>query len=89
MDTIRQFEGALADGGLGALPRALVKACVNEVMSAQADAMREETGTSCNGLRERRLETEVGPSRLGSPSHARGPTSPRGSSTAGAASTAS
>lgn len=60
MDTIRQFEGAMADGGLGAVARALVEACVNEVMSAQADAMCEETGTSRNGFRERRLETQVG-----------------------------
>ena len=60
MGTIRQFEGAMADGGLGAVARALVEACVNEVMSAQADAMCEETGTSRNGFRERRLETQVG-----------------------------
>ena len=60
MDTIRQFGGAMADGGLGAVARALVEACVNEVMSAQADAMCEETGTSRNGFRERRLETQVG-----------------------------
>lgn len=36
MDTIRQFEGAMADGGPGAVARALVEACVNEVMSARA-----------------------------------------------------
>ena len=60
MDTIRQFEGAMADGGLGAVARALVEACVNEVMSARADAMCEETGTSRNGFRERGLETRVG-----------------------------
>lgn len=67
MDTIRQFEGAMADGGLGAVARALVEACVNEVMSAQADAMCEETGTSRNGFRERRLETQVGAITLGIP----------------------
>lgn len=67
MDTIRQFEGAMADGGLGAVARALVEACVNEVMSAQADALREETGTSRNGFRERRLETQVGAITLGIP----------------------
>lgn len=60
MDTIRQFEGAMADGGPGAVARALVEACVNEVMSARADAMCEETGTSRNGFRERGLETQVG-----------------------------
>lgn len=60
MDTIRQFEGAMADGGPGAVARALVEACVNEVMSARADAMCEETGTSRNGFRERGLETRVG-----------------------------
>ena len=60
MDTIRQFEGAMADGGPGAVARALVEACVNEVMPAQADAMCEETGTLRNGFRERMLETRVG-----------------------------
>lgn len=35
MDAMRQFEGAMADGGLGALARALVEACVNEMMSAR------------------------------------------------------
>ena len=60
MDTIRQFEGAMADGGPGAVARALVEACVNGVMSARADAMCEETGTSRNGFRERGLETRVG-----------------------------
>lgn len=88
MDTIRQFDGAMADGGLGAVARALVEACVNEVMSARADAMCEETGTSRNGFRERGLETQVGAITLGSPSCARGPASRRGSSSAGAASTA-
>lgn len=78
MDTIRQFEGALADGGLGALPRALVEACVNEVMSAQADVMREETGTSCNGLRKRRLETEVGAITLRIPKPREGAYFPEG-----------
>lgn len=60
MNTIRQFEGAMADGGPGAVARALVEACVNEVMSARADAMCEETGASRNGFRERGLETRVG-----------------------------
>ena len=49
------------------MARAFVEACVNEVMSAQADAMCEETGTSRNGFRERRLETQVGAITLGIP----------------------
>lgn len=41
MDTIRQFEGAMADGGPGAVARALVEACVNEVMSAPGVSTRK------------------------------------------------
>lgn len=67
MDAIRQFEGAMAGGGLGAVARALVEACVDEVMSAQADALREETGTSRDGFREHGLETQVGAITLGIP----------------------
>ena len=78
MDTIRQFEGAMADGGLGAVARALVEACVNEVMSAQADAMCEETGTSRNGFGERRLETQVGAITLGIPKLREGTCFPEG-----------
>lgn len=78
MDTIRQFEGAMADGGPGAVARAPVEACVNEVMPAQADAMREETGTSRNGLRERRLETQVGAITLGIPKLREGTCFPEG-----------
>lgn len=78
MDTIRQFEGAMADGGLGAVAIALVEACVNEVMSAQADAMCEETGTSRNGFRERRLETQVGAITLGIPKLCEGTYFPEG-----------
>ena len=78
MDTIRQFEGAMADGGLGAVARALVEACVNEVMSAQADAMCEETGTSRNGFRERGLETQVGAITLGIPKLREGTCFPEG-----------
>lgn len=78
MDTIRQFEGAMADGGLGAVARALVEACVNEVMSAQADAMCEETGTSRNGFRERGLETQVGAITLRIPKPREGTCFPEG-----------
>ena len=78
MDTIRQFDGAMADGGLGAVARALVEACVNEVMSARADAMCEETGTSRNGFRERGLETQVGAITLGIPKLHEGTCFPEG-----------
>lgn len=78
MDTIRQFEGAMADGGLGAVARALVEACVNEATSAQADAMCEETGTSRNGFRERRLETQVGAITLRIPKLREGTCFPEG-----------
>ena len=78
MDAIRQFEGAMADGGTGAVARALVEACVNEAMSAQADAMREETGASRNGFRERGLETRVGAITLGIPKLREGTYFPEG-----------
>ncbi len=68
----------MADGGLGAVARALVGACVNEVMSAQADAMCEETGTSRNGFRERRLETQVGAIALRIPKLREGTCFPEG-----------
>lgn len=60
------------------MARALVEACVNEVMSAQADAMCEETGTSRNGFRERRLETQVGAITLGIPKLREGAYFPEG-----------
>lgn len=78
MDTIRQFEGAMADGGPAAVARALVEACVNEVMSARADAMCEETGTSRNGFRERGLETQVGAITLRIPKLREGTCFPEG-----------
>lgn len=78
MDIIRQFEGAMADGGPGAVARALVEACVNEVMSAQADAMCEETGASRNGFRERGLETQVGAITLRIPKLREGTCFPEG-----------
>lgn len=78
MDTIRQFEGAMAGGGLGAAAGALVEACVNEAMSAQADALREETGTSRNGFRERRLETQAGAITLRIPKLREGACFPEG-----------
>lgn len=78
MDTIRQFEGAMADGGPGTVARALVEACVNEVMSARADAMCEKTGTSRNGFRERGLETQVGAIAFGIPKLREGTCFPEG-----------
>ena len=78
MGTIRQFEGAMADGGPGAVARALVEACVNEVMSARADAMCEETGASRNGFRGRGLETRVGAITLGIPKLREGTCFPEG-----------
>lgn len=78
MDTIRQFEGAMADGGPGAVARALAEACVNEVMSVHADAMCEETGTSRNGFRGRGLETQVGAITLGIPKLREGTHFPEG-----------
>lgn len=59
------IRGAMADGGLGALARALVETCVNEVTSAQADAVYEEAAASRDGFKERRLETQVGAITLG------------------------
>ncbi len=78
MGTIRQFGGAMADGGPGAVARALVEACVNEVMSARADAMCEETGASRNGFRERGLETQVGAIAFGIPKLREGTCFPEG-----------
>ena len=78
MDAIRQFEGAMADGGTGAVARALVEGIVNEAMSARADAMREETGASRNGFRERGLETRVGAITLGIPKLREGTYFPEG-----------
>ena len=46
--------------GLTGLARALLEAGVNEMMAAQADAACEAAGTTRNGFRERRLETQVG-----------------------------
>lgn len=66
MNTVAQdafaMKELLEEGGVGlaGLARALVEACVNEMMSAQADAMCEATGTARNGFRERALETQVG-----------------------------
>lgn len=61
MDAIRQSGCAMAVGGMAAL----VEVCVNEVVSAQADALREEVGIPRNGFGERRLETRVGAITLG------------------------
>ena len=63
MDAIRQSGCAMAVGGTAAL----VEVCVNEVVSAQADALREEVGIPRNGFGERRLETRVGAITLGTP----------------------
>ena len=48
------------------------------MMAAQADAAREATGTSGNGLRERRLETRVGTIALRIPKLRRGAYFPDG-----------
>lgn len=42
------------------LARTLAEACANEIMSAEADAVCEATGTVRNGYRERELETQFG-----------------------------
>lgn len=63
MDAIRQSGCAMAVGGMAAL----VEVCVNDVVSAQADALREEVGIPRNGFGERRLETRVGAITLGTP----------------------
>ena len=68
----------MADGGPGAVARALVEACVNEVMSVRADAMCKETGTSRNGFRERGLETRVGAITLRIPKPREGTCFPEG-----------
>ena len=66
MDTVQQDAFAMKElleeggDGLAGLARALLEAGVNEMMSAQADAACEATGTTRNGFRERRLETQVG-----------------------------
>ena len=78
MDAIRQSGCAMAGGGLGAVARALAEACVDEAMSAQADAMREETGTSRSGFGERGLETQVGAITLGIPKLREGTCLPEG-----------
>ena len=66
MDTVQQDAFAMKElleeggDGLTGLARALLEAGVNEMMSAQADAACEAAGTTRNGFRERRLETQVG-----------------------------
>ena len=66
MDTVPQdafaTPGLAEEGGEGltGLARALLEAGVNEMMAAQADAACEAAGTTRNGFRERRLETQVG-----------------------------
>lgn len=64
MDTVQQglgvLEGVLGSEGMAGLARALVEACADEIMSAEADALCEATGTVRNGYRERELETQFG-----------------------------
>ena len=64
MDTLQQgldvLRGVLGDEGMTGLARALVEACANEIMPAEADALFEATGTVRNGYRERELETQCG-----------------------------
>lgn len=64
MDTVQQglgvLEGVLGSEGMAGLARALVEACADEIMSAEADALCEASGTVRNGYRERELETQFG-----------------------------
>ena len=84
METVQQDAFAMKelldeDGdGLTGLARTLLEAGVNEMMAAQADAMREATGTARNGFRERRLETQVGTITLRIPKLRRGTYFPDG-----------
>lgn len=78
VDTIRQIEVPAVADGLAGLARDLVEACLNEVMSAQADEACEAAGTVRNGFRERRLETQVGTITLRIPKLREGSYSPEG-----------
>ena len=84
MDTVPQDAfatlGLAEEGGEGltGLARALLEAGVNEMMATQADAAREATGTTRNGFRERRLETQVGTITLRIPKLRRGTYFPDG-----------
>lgn len=84
MDTVQQDAFAmrelLEEGGEGltGLARALLEAGVNEMMSAQADAACEATGTTRNGFRERRVETQVGTITLRIPKLRQGTYFPEG-----------
>ena len=84
MDTVPQDAFATpglseeSGAGLTGLAQALLEAGVNEMMAAQADAACEATGTARNGLRERRLETQVGTITPGIPKLRRGTYFPDG-----------
>ena len=88
MDTVQQDAFAMKElleeggDGLAGLARALLEAGVNEMMSAQADAACEATGTTRNGFRERRLETQVGTITLRIPKLRQGTYFPDGLATA-------
>lgn len=43
------MKGVLGDEGMTGLARLPVESCANEVMGAEADALREATGTTRNG----------------------------------------
>lgn len=64
METVQQgldvLKGVLGEEGMTGLARLLAESCANEIMDAEADAVCEATGTSRNGYRERRLETQLG-----------------------------
>ena len=64
MNTVAQcldaLQGVLGAEGVTGLARTLVEACANEIMSAEADAVCEATGTTRNGYRERELKTQFG-----------------------------
>ncbi len=84
METVQQDAFAMKelldeDGdGLTGLARTLLEAGVNEMMAARADAMCEAAGTTRNGFRERRLETQVGIITLRIPKLRRGTYFPDG-----------
>ena len=84
MDTVPQDAfatlGLAEEGGEGltGLARALLEAGVNEMMAAQAVAACEAAGTTRNGFRERRLETQVGTITLRIPKLRRGTYFPDG-----------
>lgn len=58
-DQMPRFDDGMAS--MRELIRAMAEALVNETMSAQADEVRDSSGNTRNGYRERTLMTSVGP----------------------------